>query len=95
MDWNLVSYVVGSKIRFSILLELNRNRRRPTELSHITGAPLSHVSLALKELEAKNLVECLTPEQRKNRFYGITESGKELLNFIRREINPSKEDSNP
>ena len=39
----------------------------------------------MKELEDKELIKCLTPERRKNKFYEITEFGKELLDFISKE----------
>jgi len=56
MDWNLISFVTSSKLRFKIL-----------------------------ELEEKNLIKCLTPERRKNKFYETTGFGKELLDFISKE----------
>jgi len=86
MDWNLVSFVTSSRLRFKILIELNKSKKTPSELSRIIKSPISHISSTMKELEEKNLIKCLTPERRKNKFYEITEFGKELLEFISKEI---------
>jgi len=85
MDWNLISFVTSSKLRFKILIELNKSKKTPSELAHLTKSPISHVSSTMKELEEKNLIKCLTPERRKNKFYETTGFGKELLDFISKE----------
>ncbi len=85
MDWDLVSFVTSSKLRFKILIELNKSKNIPSELARITKSPISHVSSTMKELEKKNLIKCLTPERRKNKFYEVTELGKDLLDFISKE----------
>jgi len=86
MDWNLVSFVTSSKVRFKILIELNKGKKTPSELANIIKNPISHVSSTTKELEDKNLIKCLTPERRKGKFYVITDVGKDLLDFISKEI---------
>lgn len=85
MDWNLVSFVVSSNLRFKVLIELNKGKKIPTELAKITKKSISHVSTSLRELEEKNLVQCLTPERRKGKYYEITDSGRQILNFISKE----------
>ncbi len=85
MDWNLVSFVTSSKLRFKLLIELNRGKRIPSDLANLTQNSISHVSQALKELEAKKLIKCLTPERRKSKYYEITNFGQELLDFINKE----------
>ncbi|MEM3422831.1 MAG: hypothetical protein QXF35_01605 [Candidatus Bilamarchaeaceae archaeon] len=85
MDWDLVSFVISGKLRFRILIELNKVKKTPSNLSRITKSPVSHVSSTIKELEVKGLIKCLTPERRKNKFYEATELGKELLDFISKE----------
>jgi predicted transcriptional regulator len=85
MDWNLVSFVTSGKLRFKILIELNKSERIPSELSNIIGAPISHISLSMRELEKKDLIMCLTPDRRKNKYFQITKLGKDILEFINKE----------
>ena len=85
MDWELVSFVLSSKLRFRVLVELNKARKTPSELARLTKSHLSNVSATIRELERKNLVRCLTPERRKKKFYDITELGRNLLDFISKE----------
>jgi predicted transcriptional regulator len=42
----------------------------------------STVSRAILELMEKELVECLTPDQRMGRYYRITETGKNVIDVI-------------
>ena len=86
MDWNLVSFVTGSKLRFKLLIELNKSKKTPSELAHAAKTPMSHISSTLRDLEKRKLVICLTPERRKNKFYSITNLGKDVLEFISKEI---------
>lgn len=89
MDWNLVSFVVSSNLRFKVLIELNKGKKTPTELAKITKQSISHVSTSLKELEEKKLVRCLTPERRKGKYYEVTDLGRQTLNFISKETKTS------
>ena len=85
MDWDLMSYVMSGKLRFRILTELRKGNKTPTELSKLIDSPISHVSTTLKELESKELIECLTSERRKNKFFQITQKGEGVLGDIGRE----------
>jgi predicted transcriptional regulator len=51
----------------------------PSAIASSAGMNLSHVSRALRELEEKSLVECLTPKMTKNKIYGITPSGLSVI----------------
>jgi DNA-binding MarR family transcriptional regulator len=82
VDWDLISFVNASKPRFQILVNLNRKVTTPRDLSVDIGIPISRVSSVLSELSKKKLVECLTPNRRKEKMYGITEFGKKVLNDI-------------
>jgi len=78
----MISFVTGNKIRFQTLISLKLKSKTPTAISKDTGFPITHISTALKKLEDKNLVKCLTPKVRKNKFFSITEEGKNLLSDI-------------
>lgn len=82
MDWETISYVFSSELRFKTLLELSRSQNTPKQLSLSTEAPISHISKALRELNGKGLVECLTPSRKKARFYSITTLGNQALDEI-------------
>jgi DNA-binding MarR family transcriptional regulator len=51
----------------------------PASVAKSNELHVSHVSRALRELEKKNLVECMTPDATKNRIYQITEKGATIL----------------
>ena len=82
MDWETVSYVFSSELRLKILLELSKSKNTPKQLSLSLKHPMSHVSKALKQLNEKQLVECLTPDRKKGRLYNITELGGQVLDEI-------------
>tara|TARA_B100000315_G_C14267364_1_gene447039 strand:+ start:187 stop:465 length:279 start_codon:yes stop_codon:yes gene_type:complete len=90
MDWEDISFVTGSKIRFKILLELRKSNKTPSGLAASTKNPISHVSLALNELSKRELIKCLTPNVRKNKFYQITDKGNKILDDINKETGRNK-----
>ncbi len=79
MSWDEVSYVIASKTRKSIISRLE-TPRTPTFLAKDLSINLANVSRALAELEDKNVVVCLTPEQKVGKIYSLTKKGKDILN---------------
>ncbi|MHA1677591.1 MAG: winged helix-turn-helix domain-containing protein [Promethearchaeota archaeon] len=77
--WDLISFVLSSKLRFKILIELKNKERIPTKLARNLNKPISHISKAIRELQEEGLIKCLTPLRRKNKFYTITDKGKKIL----------------
>ena len=57
MDWDLISFITSSKIRFKLLTTLNKRKNTPTELSKILDVHISAISRALSELAKNNLKE--------------------------------------
>jgi len=82
VDWDLISFVNASKPRFQILISLNGKVSTPRDLADEMNFPISRISSVLAELSRKKLVECLTPNRRKEKMYGITDFGKKILNEI-------------
>ena len=76
--WDLVSFVKRSSQR-SKILSLLKKPMTPSEIAKATGMYLTHVSRTLRELRERNLVECLTPEERVGRYYRLTKLGKKIL----------------
>lgn len=80
----LVAYVYASKLRREILTFLStKSPARPMEITRGIYYYQSHVSNALKELEKKGVIECLTPEKSSWRVYNITETGKKVVNELK------------
>ncbi len=77
--WYLLGKVEASKYRKEILKSLLEKPKIPTALQKEINIKLSHISRALKELMDDNLIICLTPQLRKNKFYSITKLGKSIL----------------
>lgn len=80
--WGLISFAKG-RVRRLCLQALAEGPLAPTDIARSQGLHLSHVSRALRELTAKGLAECLTPEASKNRIYGITGKGRKVLEALR------------
>jgi predicted transcriptional regulator len=83
MSWNDVSFVMASKNRKAVLLELE-NPKTPKILAEKVDINLAHVSRALTELDKKGLVVCLTPRKKVGRIYALTDKGKEVFERVRK-----------
>ncbi len=83
--WNDISFIISSKHRKPILKLLD-NPKTPTQIRNETSLHFNQVSRTLIELEKKGFVKCLTPNQKLNRFYQITDKGKKILNLLSKNI---------
>lgn len=72
------------RVRRKALEALEKGPRTPSNIAQSSGEYLTHVSRALKEMADHGLVECMTPEQSKNRIYQITKYGREILVHLRK-----------
>ncbi|KAB3547216.1 MAG: sugar-specific transcriptional regulator TrmB [ANME-2 cluster archaeon] len=52
---------------------------KASDVAHETSRSTQNISHALKELEDKCLIECLTPEKITWKKYVLTDSGKDVL----------------
>lgn len=78
-----LSYLVASPLARKILIALRELLMlTPTQIGKIISLSTSNVSTKLIELRRKGLVECITPERRKGRFYSLTQKGKRVSKFI-------------
>jgi len=86
MERNLVdsiAYIKNSKYRYEVLTNLyNKKLLTPKEISDVIPLRLNHVSMTLKELKVKNLVECINEDAKRGRLYQITELGKLTYKWI-------------
>ncbi|WP_406657102.1 sugar-specific transcriptional regulator TrmB [Methanolobus sp. ZRKC2] len=52
---------------------------KASDIAHETNRSTQNISRALKELEDKDLIKCLTPEKTTWKKYVLTNTGKEIL----------------
>ena len=86
MSWEDVSYVLRSKTRKAVLLQLE-TPKTPSLLAQELHTSTPNVSRALKELLAKNLIESLTPKARSGKLLVATKKGRAISSKVR-EIKP-------
>lgn len=77
----LLSFVSRGKIRKEVLRLLEKPMT-PTDLSKKIKTHRSTVSRSLLELEKKDLVECITSNEKMGRYYTITKQGKKILTLM-------------
>ena len=79
--YNLVSFVTRGSVRRKVLKDLLRPNT-PTELAKKIGVARSAVSRTIQAMEKVGLVECLTPDEKMDRYYRLTETGKKVVEII-------------
>lgn len=82
MDWDTVGFVKASQIRMDILKRLDEKPMSPKELKHELSIHFPQVSLTLKQMYERKLIECLTSTCSKGKIYAITDNGREILKEI-------------
>jgi len=83
IDWEKYGWVKSSDYRQNILLELDDFPQTPTDLRDKTEFHRSHISSVLQDLADEDLVECLNPDAKKGRVYGLTEEGEQIVEALR------------
>ena len=83
---NLLSYVKPSKYRKNILIVLgNEKFKIPSEIADEVGTITSHVSSHLSGLKKRGLIKCINEDAKKGRLYLITEKGKTVLGYVKKD----------
>ena len=77
-SWDLVSYVFRSQYRYKVLKVLIEPKT-PIQIAQTTNIRINHVSNVLIGLAEKLLVRCLNPNDKRGRFYQISEKGLHIL----------------
>jgi DNA-binding MarR family transcriptional regulator len=81
MDWIKYAWLKRGKRR-QVTLEAFRKSTAPLSVNDVherTKVALSQASATVSELEQKNLIHCLNPQDKIGKLYQITPEGKELL----------------
>ena len=84
-NMSIVSLLARSKKRISVLKSLEKENKIPTKIGKDINDNSNHVSKYLKTLKDAELVECLNEDDKRYRFYSITDKGKYYLNKIENE----------
>lgn len=84
-DMSIISLLARSKRRINVLKSLEKENKIPSRISKDINDNSNHVSKYLKTLKDAELVECLNEEDKRYRFYSITEKGKYYLDKVEKE----------
>ena len=84
-DMSIVSLLARSKKRIKVLKSLESENKIPSKISKEIDDNSNHVSKYLKTLKEAEFVECLNEEDKRYRFYSITDKGKYYLNKVEKE----------
>jgi len=86
----VLSFVLRAKNRIKVLRLLTKERLIPSQIMKKTNMYESHTSRTLKELLSKKLIVCENPDDRRFRFYKITQIGDKMVNEVDRIKDESK-----
>ena len=77
---DLLKWVISVDRRL-VLMETMKGHTvvKASDIAHETNRSTQNISHALKELEDKGLIECLTPEKITWKKFILTDMGKEIL----------------
>ena len=83
MDYKTISFLMRGKRRNKVLYSL-KTPKMPKEIADKCKLNISNVSAALSELSKKDLVKCITPNEKIFKFYEITKKGQNAINHFER-----------
>ena len=81
-DMSIISFLARSDKRVQILKSLSQGDKIPSIIGKEIGDSSHHVSKYLSSLKEKELVICLNEEDKRFRFYRITDEGEYYLKII-------------
>ena len=84
-DMSIISLLARSKKRKEVLKSLETEDKIPSKISKELEDNSNHVSKYLKTLKEADLVECLNEDDKRYRFYSITDKGKYYLDKVEKE----------
>ena len=84
-DARIISLLNRSSKRIKVLGSLEKENNIPTQISKDINDSSYNISKYLKVLKEYGLVICLNENDKRYRYYSITDKGKKYLNIIRDE----------
>lgn len=80
----MMRWVISVDRRLILMESMKRhNAVRASDIAHETSRSTQNISRALKELEDRGLIECLTPEKTTWKKYMLTDMGKKVLEKLK------------
>lgn len=80
--WDDISFIVRNKNRKRVFNTLEKPKT-PTQISKELQLNIGYVSNIIIELLNRKLIKCLSPNEKRHRFYRITTKGQDVLKGIR------------
>ncbi len=80
--WDDISFVVRNKNRKRVFNILEKPKT-PTQISKELQLNIGYVSNIIIELLKRKLIKCLSPNEKRHRFYKITPKGQNVLKGVR------------
>jgi ArsR family transcriptional regulator, cadmium/lead-responsive transcriptional repressor len=78
-----LSFLLSSTRRYKIVHELKNGISTPTMLSKKLNFEMSVISSLLKELQIRQLIECLNPNTKKGKLFKITSYGERIFKIVK------------
>ena len=78
-----ISFVIRAKNRKAVLEALTAPKT-PSQLSKGLSINIGFVSNIIIELKGRKLIECLSPNEKRHRFYRISKAGENVLKEIQK-----------
>lgn len=76
----LIKWVISVDRRLILMESMKRHAVvKASDIAHEANRSTQNISRALKELEDRDLIECLTPEKTTWKKYILTDKGKNVL----------------
>ena len=76
----LLNWIISVDRRLILMESLKRRTFvRASDVAHEASRSTQNISHALKELESKELIHCLTPDKTTWKKYTLTDAGKRVL----------------
>ena len=79
--WDNISFIVRSSPRKKVFLAL-QEPKTPTQLSKELSINIGFISNILIDLQKRDLIECLSPNEKRHRFYRVNNKGKKILKNV-------------
>ena len=83
MDWTEIEKFLSRESLYRVIDAIDEEPKNIAKIANLTGIRLEHVSKYVKELVNMGYVINLTPNARKNKIFGLNESGSRILKEIK------------
>ena len=88
LDYLVISFLMRGKRRNKVLYSL-KSPQMPRDIADKCKLSISNVSASLKELLGKDLIKCITPNEKIFKFYQMTKKGQVAINHFEKHNNIS------